>query len=105
MIDTHTTEFDIEVLDVDENGNPLKSPEPEKKSAPQHARVRQTHHHKGRKDKKKHYGWAFFLASLFIGLGITASFGSPMGLFTGMGVGFLFFVEPIYKKVMSIFER
>lgn len=53
------------------------------------------------KTKKKTYNWAFFLASFFIGLGITATFDTPIGLFSGLGVGFLFFVDPIYEKVME----
>lgn len=52
--------------------------------------------------KKKKYNWAFFLASMFIGLGITATTGGPFGLFGGLGVGFLFFVDPIYDRVMRI---
>jgi hypothetical protein len=55
--------------------------------------------------RKNKYGWAFFLCSMFIGLGITASLGHPLGLFLGLGIGFLFFVDPIYEKVMSIIDR
>ena len=54
-----------------------------------------------RKTKEKKYNWAFFLASLFIGLGVTATFDAPFGLFAGLGIGFLFFVDPIYEKVMQ----
>jgi len=28
-----------------------------------------------------------------------------LGLFTGLGTGFLFFVDPIYDKVMRAIER
>ena len=54
--------------------------------------------------KEKNYGWAFFLCSLFLGLGGTATTENPMFLFGGLGIGFLFFVEPIYKKVINIFK-
>ncbi|MEM6768676.1 MAG: hypothetical protein AAF655_27300, partial [Bacteroidota bacterium] len=47
------------------------------------------------------YGWSFFLASLFIGLGITATIDAPLPLFLGLAVGFLFFVDPIYEKAME----
>lgn len=61
-----------------------------------------------KKVKKKSYAWAFFLASLFMGLGTSFIFGEPegppVGLFMGMSVGFLFFVEPIYEKVMKMFD-
>lgn len=53
------------------------------------------------KVKEPKYNWAFFLASLFIGIGITATFGTPFGLFMGLGLGFLFFVDPIYEKIMQ----
>ncbi len=54
-----------------------------------------------RKTKEPKYNWAFFLACLFIGLGFTATFKAPIGLFAGLGLGFLFFVDPIYQKVMD----
>ncbi|GAB4414513.1 MAG: hypothetical protein OHK0039_22360 [Bacteroidia bacterium] len=57
------------------------------------------------KAPKNKFGWAFFLASLFIGLGITATTGHPMPLFAGMGIGFLFFVDPIYHKLMEKIDR
>lgn len=52
-----------------------------------------------RKGKNK-YGWAFFLFSMFTGLGITATIDSPLPLFLGLGIGFLFFVDPIYEALM-----
>ncbi|RMG66380.1 MAG: hypothetical protein D6722_15100 [Bacteroidetes bacterium] len=55
--------------------------------------------------RKNKFGWAFFLASLFIGLGVTATTGNPLGLFVGLGLGFLFFVDPIYNKAMDWIER
>jgi hypothetical protein len=55
------------------------------------------------KEKANKYGWAFFLASMFIGIGITATIGAPLPLFVGMGVGFLFFVDPIYERFMQLF--
>lgn len=58
-----------------------------------------------RKFRKNKYGWAFFLCSMFLGIGITATTGAPMGVLGGMGVGFLFFVDPIYDKVMNKIEN
>jgi len=93
QIGEKTTHFDYEVIELDEQGNQhMTVVEPERK----------TERKTGKKEKN--YGWAFFLASMFIGLGITATSEAPMGLFAGMGIGFLFFVPPIYKKVMSFFE-
>ncbi|MEZ4776321.1 MAG: hypothetical protein R3D00_24310 [Bacteroidia bacterium] len=54
--------------------------------------------------RKNQYGWAFFLSSLFLGIGITATTDAPIGIFAGLSVGFLFFVDPIYNKVMDIIE-
>lgn len=60
-------------------------------------------------EKKRNYGWAFFLASMFVGLGLsfTAPFwhhGPPVPLFIGIGIGFLFFVKPIHDKIISFFD-
>lgn len=57
------------------------------------------------KTRKNKYGWAFFLFSLFIGLGITATINHPLPLFAGLGTGFLFFVDPIYERIMRGIER
>ena len=58
-----------------------------------------------RPERKNKYGWAFFLCSMFIGLGFTTvSELAPLPLFLGLGVGFLFFVDPIYNRVMDLFE-
>lgn len=51
--------------------------------------------------KDKNYSPFFFLASLFCGIGLTATFEVPIFLFAGLSLGFLFFVDPIYKKVME----
>jgi hypothetical protein len=58
-----------------------------------------------KKYRKNKYGWAFFLCSMFLGIGITATTGAPLGIFGGMGVGFLFFVDPIYDKFMDKLEN
>lgn len=55
--------------------------------------------------KPKKYNWAFFCASLFIGLGVGISVENPALLMIGMGVGFLFFVDPIYQKLMDKIEK
>ncbi|MEL6651671.1 MAG: UbiA family prenyltransferase [Bacteroidota bacterium] len=58
-----------------------------------------------KKKIKNKYGWAFFLFSLFIGLGITATTNHPLPLFAGLGTGFLFFVDPIYERIMRAIEQ
>lgn len=60
---------------------------------------------KVKKERKNKFGWAFFLSSMFIGIGITATTSAPLGIFMGMGIGFLFFVDPIYNKVMDLIDR
>ncbi|MCB9232285.1 MAG: hypothetical protein H6581_11510 [Bacteroidia bacterium] len=55
------------------------------------------------KDKPvKRHSWAFFLASMFLGVGVTATTEVPLGVFVGMGLGFLFFVPTIYDRVLGI---
>lgn len=57
-------------------------------------------------EKKNKFGWAFFLAFMFSGLGISiATDTMPLGFFLGMSIGFLFFVDPIYQKVMEKIEN
>lgn len=60
---------------------------------------------KGEITKPKKYNWAFFLASMFIGIGIGEAIGADSAVLFGMGVGFLFFVDPFYQKVMSKIEK
>lgn len=57
-----------------------------------------------KKERKNKFGWAFFLCSMFMGIAITATTGIPAGVLGGIGVGFLFFVDPIYEKVMDKIE-
>ncbi len=57
------------------------------------------------KEKKKHYGWAFFLASMFTGIAIGEALDMGSFVLFGMGMGFLFFVDPIYQKVMDKIEK
>lgn len=57
-------------------------------------------------EKKNKYGWAFFLAFMFSGLGLSIATNTmPLGLFLGMAIGFLFFVDPIYQKVMEKIDK
>lgn len=56
---------------------------------------------KSREGKAPRYGWAFFLCSMLIGLGIAIPSDGPTALFIGMGIGFLFMVDPIYEKVIQ----
>jgi hypothetical protein len=113
--DSNEKRFEIHEVDVNESGQDY----PEKgfdNEAPvnlgyedeyeyEETRQRARQQGKGKEKKKNKYGWAFFLCSLFIGLGITATFDAPMGLFAGLGIGFLFFVDPIYDRVMDALNR
>ncbi|MEZ4825039.1 MAG: hypothetical protein R3C61_01915 [Bacteroidia bacterium] len=54
--------------------------------------------------RKNKYGWAFFLSSMFMGVGITATLDTPLGIFVGLSIGFLFFVDPIYERIMDAIE-
>jgi hypothetical protein len=42
---------------------------------------------------------------MFSGIAVTATFGTPAGVLLGMGFGFLFFVDPIYQKVMDKIDK
>lgn len=55
--------------------------------------------------KKPKYAWAFFLASMFTGIALSEAFHADSFVLLGMGAGFLFFVDPIYQKVMSKIEK
>ncbi|MEO0472533.1 MAG: hypothetical protein AAF206_23145 [Bacteroidota bacterium] len=60
----------------------------------------------GKKKKRKNkYGWAFFLCSMFLGLAFIPFVQPPTSIMAGLGIGFLFFVDPIYDKVMDLIER
>ncbi len=50
----------------------------------------------------KKYHWALFLASFFAGMAFTALVDYPVGIFLGMCVGFLCFVEPIYQRIIRL---
>lgn len=107
--DSENFEFN-EVEISDQELNELGSSEFYDQESGQERRTRQrTRVHRVEKSRraprKNKYGWAFFLCSLFLGLGITATFESPLGLFGGLGIGFLFFVDPIYEKMMSLIDR
>gem|GEM_PF-2180093 len=107
----------FEIIDVEERNNinaPLHESrdveyldyeDEERKSRSRTKTRRRSESGKKEKSGAAKYGWAFFLASMFIGLGMTATFDHPFFLFGGMGLGFLFFVDPFYNKVMEIFKR
>ncbi len=102
--------FDINEVEIsDQEVEDLSSAEfyDQENGQKQHTRQRTRVHRveRSRHKGKNKYGWAFFLCSLFIGLGITASTAHPLGLFAGLGIGFLFFVDPIYEKVMRFIDR
>lgn len=54
-----------------------------------------------KKKKEGTYNWAFFLASLFVGVGLSRVFHVQAFVMFGLAGGFLFFVDPIYEKVME----
>ncbi len=101
--------FDIHEFDIVEDD--------ERQNPEAHVRIPQAqqegHRAKSRKEKDKpsssskpkSFNWAFFLAFLFFGLAATVTLHTPGALFVGMGIGFLFFVDPIYERVMSLFQR
>ncbi|TAE53417.1 MAG: hypothetical protein EAZ89_07445 [Bacteroidetes bacterium] len=60
---------------------------------------------KAKLENKTPYAWAFFLFCLFAGLSFTATGNGPQGLFLGLGTGFLFFIEPIYNKLMRLIDK
>lgn len=52
--------------------------------------------------RTKKYHWALFLAAFFMGLAFTTLTDHPMGIFLGMGIGFLCFVDPVYQKIIRL---
>ncbi len=92
--------FDSELVDLESDISNIRSQESETTRT-----AERTDAPEGTRKGKNKFGWAFFLFFLFSGLGFTATFDSPLGLFLGMGTGFLFFVDPIYEKVMSLINR
>lgn len=60
---------------------------------------------KVRKERKNKFGWAFFVCSVMMGVALTATLETPFFILAGIGLGFLFFVDPIYNKVMEFIER
>ncbi len=58
-----------------------------------------------RVDKPMKYHWAFFLCFALIGLGLSIMMDGPVALFIGIGIGLLFFVGPIYDKVMTMINE
>ena len=68
-------------------------------------RRRRNIYNEGPPRRKKKYNWAFFLCSLFLGIAITVTLDTPIGVLGGLGLGFLFFVDPIYEKLMDKIEN
>lgn len=52
-------------------------------------------------EKEKKYNWAFFCASMFMGIALGEMMNVDSFVLFGIGGGFLFFVDPIYQKVMD----
>lgn len=99
MVKEETIDYEIfvETVYVDENGRQLVLAD-----EAEHMQSRP-----GKKSKKKKkrggrkYKWAFFLASMFTGLGFTAMSENPLFLFIGLGLGFLWFADPVYDKLVG----
>ena len=105
-VDVHE-ETDLETEDIHRNLNDATqdAEEPVNRT---HTRTRTRERMRERvvPEKKNKFGWAFFLAFMFSGMGISiATDTMPLGFFLGMAIGFLFFVDPIYQKVMEKIEK
>lgn len=107
--DEKESKFDINEFEIDEEGR-RQDPEARVK-IPQMELERETRRErKERKkmekaDQPKKYNWAFFVASCCFGMIGPVAANEPATIFLGAGIGFLFFVDPIYERVISIFER
>ncbi len=102
--------FDIREFEIAENDgrqNPeaeVRLPENEQSAEATESRSR----NRSRKEKEKKpvsYNGAFFVASIMFGMAATVTFEIPAPLFVAMGVGFLFFVDPFYQRIMSWIEK
>ncbi len=109
---THSDPFEIDELDIfedtvedDLNPETYRDHLDDQTYMRQRQRLREMKSKGKRRGGGNRYGWAFFLCSLFVGLGFTAMTEAPLPLFLGLGIGFLFFVDPIYEKVMKIIDR
>lgn len=101
--------FDINEFEIDEEGR-RRDPEARVK-IPQMEREHETRRERKARQKKekaeqpKKYNWAFFVACCCFGMIGPVAANEPATIFLGAGVGFLFFVDPIYERVISIFDR
>lgn len=107
--DEQESKFDIQEFEISEEGRHydpearVKIPEREVVYETRRERRRRKKAEKGPKQKKYH--WAFFLSCVCFGLIGPVAANAPSTIFLGAGIGFLFFVDPIYERVISIFER
>ncbi|MEM7658487.1 MAG: hypothetical protein AAF399_20335 [Bacteroidota bacterium] len=103
-------EHDIVDADIQDEGYDAEA---EVQIAGQGQRLSNREKRKQRRREKKarkaaqedNYGWAFFLSSMFLGVGVTTLLDHPIGVMMGMAIGFLFFVKPFYQKVMDLIDR
>lgn len=49
--------------------------------------------------------WSFFLSSVFISCGICTLTEHPVSIFLGIGLGFLFFVDPICQRILDLIDH
>lgn len=107
--DEKESRFDIHEFETDEKGRRV-DPEarvkiPQAEIVYETSRQRRQRIRAEKENAPKKYNWAFFLASFFCGLAVTATLDIPGPLFVGLGLGFLFFVDPIYERAISFFDK
>ena len=101
--------FDIHEFEIGEDDAHLDSEAPVQ--APQKEYVLETRRerrHRLRQEKKKgkekDYKGLFFVAACCFGMAGFFLVGHLSAIFIGAGTGFLLMVDPIYEKVMSVFD-
>lgn len=103
------SKFDIKEYEIREDGDKY-DPEarvqlPEQTVIYETKRERRRRKNKEKQQRPKKYHWAFFLSCVCFGMIGPVAANAPSTIFLGAGIGFLFFVDPIYERVISIFER
>lgn len=111
--DEKESRFNINEFEIDEEG---RRQDPEARvRIPQLENEHETRRERRRRKKQekeqakaaqpKKYNWAFFVACCCFGMIGPVAANEPATIFLGAGIGFLFFVDPIYERVISIFDR
>lgn len=109
--DEREARFDINEFEIDEEGRRrdpearVKIPQMERAQERESKRERRARKRQERASRPKKYNWAFFVACCCFGMIGPVAANEPGTIFLGAGIGFLFFVDPIYERVISVFER